>query len=159
MMDYKKTVVQDAESAETYYFEDDAKRILDILNEFQERLPSLQQGEEYRAQMAEKFAKHACFLVLCLNGRKIGFSAFYANDSDTKSAFISQIAVLKEYSRRNFGGKLLDLVSSTAKARGMLWLRLEVRKDNSAARRFYEKNGFQEVSEASKDSMYLQKHI
>ena len=43
-MDYKKTVVQDAESAETYYFEDDAKRILDILNEFQERLPSLQQG-------------------------------------------------------------------------------------------------------------------
>lgn len=77
----------------------------------------------------------------------MGYCAFYANDCDTKNAFISLIAVKPECQHMHIGKRLLETCFDIAKGQGMKSCSLEVKKDNLRAINFYEKNGFEFLSE------------
>lgn len=72
----------------------------------------------------------------------IAYCAFYANDVDSKSAYISLIAVRPEYQHLHIGKQLLECCLDIAIDRGMKSCMLEVKKNNDSAIRFYKANGF-----------------
>ena len=73
---------------------------------------------------------------------RIGFAAFYANDLDTKTAFISFLAVDKQFRKRGGGTLLLSEICCACISLGMEKIRLEVNLENSAAIQLYRKKGF-----------------
>ena len=136
-----------------------AQQIKDILTEFQDALPILKTSEEYRESMAEKFSRYAYFLVLQSNNENSGFCAFYANDSNTKTAYISFIAVADKFRGQHFGKQILEKVISISKETGMEFIKLEVLKTNIIAQNFYIRNGFKILENASDKSIYMIKSI
>ena len=151
----KKSVKHDA----FFAFYKIPEQIQAVLTEFRYCLPELNFSEEYRHMMAEKFSKHAVFLVYENSFDKIGFVAFYANDYESKIAYISFIAVAEQYRRKKIGQLLLIKVCDIAKERGMKSIKIEVYKSNINARHFYCNNGFEELCEASAKSIYMVKRL
>ena len=60
---------------------------------------------------------------------------------------IYRIATLPEYRRRNIAYRLLDYAVKSERGRGLENLFLEVREQNTAARRLYESYGFVKIGE------------
>ena len=133
--------------------------IKDVLTEFQDALPILKTSEEYRESMSEKFSRYAYFLVLQSNNENSGFCAFYANDSNTKTAYISFIAVADKFRGQHFGKQILEKVISISREAGMEFVKLEVLKTNIVAQNFYIRNGFKILEDASDNSIYMIKSI
>lgn len=86
-------------------------------------------------------------LVYAHNECVLGYCAFYANDSGTRKAYISLIAVRPEYHNQHIGRRILNSCMNTAVEYGMDSCVLEVRKNNRSAIRFYQANGFVFLSE------------
>jgi len=76
-----------------------------------------------------------------------GCVAFYSNDKYTLHAFISLIVVSKGKQGEGLGRKLVELVINSAVKAGMQSLSVNVHKENYEARKFYEKMGFEIVSD------------
>lgn len=97
--------------------------------------------------------------ILCAenDGRTAGMVAFYCNDFDSKVAYITQIAVMKSSQNKGVGGLLISKCEELSIQNGMLFLRLEVRKENLNAIKFYLKHGFEFEKEASGNSWYMKK--
>ena len=141
-----------------FYLLNNANDIEDILTEFQNCLPELATSAEYRRNMADKFAKHAFFLLYKDNNHNQGFSAFYSNDDNLKTAYISFIAVAEDYRGNRIGSLLLNQVINIALQNNMTYIKLEVKKSNTA-HDFYKKNGFKYWGEASENSIYMIRRI
>ena len=141
-----------------FYITNDSKEIESVLNKFQNCLPSLRSGIEYRRMIAQKLAKYAFFLVYRVDGEYIAFSAFYANNYNTKTAYISFIAVAENHRDKQIGSLILNKVVDIALNNGMEYIKLEVNKNNTA-HSFYLKNGFKDLDEASCESIYMIKRI
>ena len=60
---------------------------------------------------------------------------------------IYRLATLPEYRRRGIAYRLLDYAVKCERGRGLESLFLEVREQNSAARRLYESYGFKKIGE------------
>lgn len=99
--------------------------------------------------------------VLCqyVNDRCTGFSAYYANDMNTKTGYITLIAIHEEFRRQGFGRRLIRECFDRMKSSGMDRVRLEVRKDNNGAIAFYESEGLAFESEAGPESLYMSKIV
>lgn len=95
---------------------------------------------------SEKLATHAINFFLCDNGRDIGHVAFYCNNSECNSAFISSIAVIPEFHGSGAASHLLQMVLHRCRERGIGVLRLEVDAENAKAICFYRKHGFRASS-------------
>lgn len=135
----------------------DKENVKKVLLEFNDKLPPLQGEEEYVDSVTEKICENG--IVYCMLLKEIiGFFAMYANDTVTKTAFISFIAVGIPYRGSGYGSVLLDKAVQTAKEKSMKILKLEVLKDNLIAQQFYKKHGFNVVSEGE-NSIYLEKNI
>lgn len=89
------------------------------------------------------------------NGTPLGYCAFYANDSNTKNAYISLIAVAPEYQKMHIGAKLLDESLATMRAYGMKQCLLEVRKSNHNAFQFYQTKHFTMVGERAESYLMM----
>lgn len=61
-------------------------------------------------------------------------------------AYVQTIAVAPAAQRRGIGTALLKVLVDETRARGVDHLDLEVRADNDAARRLYERHGFTEIA-------------
>lgn len=107
--------------------------------------------EEYK----EKVCQHAQILKAVYNGIIVGFVAFYANNIETKQAYITQIIVLKEYQNKHIGHMLLTKCFDYSRDVGMKECKLEVYNDNLNAIAFYKKNGFCFKENASEKSKYF----
>ena len=110
-------------------------------------------------RLADKFSNNADFVSIYIDKKVAGFISYYANNYETKTAFISMIIVKKEFSKRGIGTKLLEYACKESIKRGMENISLEVDFKNANAISFYFKNNFhQEVSK--KDGMlYLTKKL
>lgn len=97
---------------------------------------------EFLSQLSKKYSLSADFYVVEIDGEAAGFIAFYANDTDTHTGFISMIVVHSSFQGLGLGSVLMDLAISVCKLRGMTRLRLEVDVHNDKAMRLYERNGF-----------------
>lgn len=82
-------------------------------------------------------------------GEFAGFVAFYANDDETKVAFISMLWVSARQRQRKIGSILLRHVAEVCKARAFESIRLQVARDNVAALNFYTGRGFCVVRESA----------
>lgn len=84
-----------------------------------------------------------------------GYVAFYANDVETKTAYISNIGVLEEYQEKGIGGDLLDVVIDNAQKEGMCKIRLEVLNSNEKAIDFYRHKGFSFAEKGKENTSYM----
>ncbi|MDB1944578.1 GNAT family N-acetyltransferase [Clostridium tertium] len=84
-----------------------------------------------------------------------GFISFYANDDVKKVAYLTLLAVLKEYQNKKIGKILLNLFIKISKEKNMEKVCLEVHNDNIKAKAFYERNGFKFYKKASEESIYM----
>lgn len=92
----------------------------------------------------EKLIKNAEFIVCRDNERIIGLICFYCNNKDTREAFITYIAVRKEYRGNNIASNLLNKATDFSREQGMN--RITIETNNTIAYKCYIKNGFSLVS-------------
>ena len=133
--------------------------VYNLLLEFSEVFPHLEEKITNMDEYAEKLSEFACVYTAKKDDDNVGVLVFYANDMKTKNAYISLIGVKKDYEGMGFGKELLTFCEQISQKNGMCILKLEVDEDNTRAIRFYEKNGFVFVSETDHDSFYMQKDI
>lgn len=110
-------------------------------------------------ELAYKFAKFAKVISADAGDDSIGFAAFYCNDKESKTAYLSLIATSENMQRRGIGRILINEVQRISAEAGMEKLRLEVNNSNSKAISFYIKNGFELECPAGEHSSYMIKKI
>ena len=107
----------------------DTKKIYEILVKFRPLfMPCSCLPLHNLTDYANKLSLKAYFLVALYNDDIIGFTAFYANDYITQTAFGTLIAVLPDYQNRKIGQMLMENTLSTAKEAGMTKIKLSVQK-------------------------------
>jgi carbamoyl-phosphate synthase large subunit len=90
------------------------------------------------------------------NGKEVlGIIAFYANDNETRCAYISILVIDNKYQRIGFGNKLIQLTKDIAKLNNMETISVDVHKDNIDAISFYNKVGFHESGKTKGDYICL----
>ena len=120
--------------------------------------PSLRSRVLDLNQYSKKLFNYAKNIVAICNGEIIGFASLYCNDEQNSTAYLSQIAVLKNARRNGVGQLLLDEVIKIAVINNMKYLKLEVLFNNPAYN-FYKKNGFYDLDKASSKSIYMIKDL
>lgn len=103
---------------------------------------------------SKKLANNA-FVYAAEEQDVVGFVALYANDLENHQAYIPFIAVHSQHRRKNIGSRLIDKCINVAKDNGMKKIKLEVRKENLSAQKFYSKHGFETLRDASPSSYYM----
>ncbi|RTR05329.1 GNAT family N-acetyltransferase [Halomonas nitroreducens] len=91
----------------------------------------------------KKLVSMAEILTHYSRGRMIGCIAYYCNNSQTRTAFLSLIIVSPESRGSGLADVLLDQAIGWARKNQMEALALEVRKGNERALHFYENRGFE----------------
>lgn len=126
-----------------------------IMIQMDEAFENSHVNNQYFSQLLCKIQNNAVFVVAYIGEKVVGYIAAYINDFEKKNAYITLIAVSKEYQNQHIGQKLLKYIVKLAKESGMKTIKLEVAKENVKARIFYEKNQFVYYSQCSKDSDYF----
>lgn len=110
---------------------------------------------------SKKLSKLANVFFARLDNTDIGIVAFYMN-FDSKKAYITSIGVLPEYQKKGVGKYLLDLVVNHTQENNMTYLELEVDSVNTAAIKFYGRNGFipsTSLEASNNNSYYMVKYL
>lgn len=76
-----------------------------------------------------------------------GYAAFYANDTESRQAYITLFCVRKELQRKYIGSLLMCSVINMAREAGMERIALEVLKQDTGAAAFYRKMGFRDEAD------------
>ena len=114
-------------------------------------LPS-QEGELNR--YFAKIDQDAVFEKKYIDGELAGFIAFYANDYESKQAFITMVLVDERYRRKNVAKELLTHVFAVLKDQGFNQCGLAMRPHNFKALRLYQSFGFIETHRDA-DSIFM----
>lgn len=94
--------------------------------------------EEYSTKIAERAVRFEAW-----NGDTlVGLVAAYLNDIEARSGFITNVSVLREFTHRGIGTRLVLEALKYARAEGFEAVSLEVAGNNALAIRLYEKLGF-----------------
>lgn len=97
---------------------------------------------------------------LYLYNRKIaGLVCFYDNNIDEKNIYISQISIVKSLQGNKLGYRIIEFVEHLGKENNMKYIRLEVKKDNTNAIKFYQRCGFIFDKIESQTSYFMKKPI
>ncbi|MCP3775992.1 GNAT family N-acetyltransferase [Paenibacillus sp. MZ04-78.2] len=137
-----------------------ATEIFEVLKRFNDCFPlSIDSRVGNLGSYAIKLAEHAFVYVTQDNGEITGVVVFYANDSSTKVAYLSQIAVSVLHQNKGIGSLLLQFSCDLSKEYGMTKMKLEVDNSNSKAISHYEKHKFTIIGQASLDSQYMMKEL
>ena len=83
----------------------------------------------------------------------------YANNEETRTAYITLFGMKPAYQRQGLGKELLAACEALACARGMEKIRLEVTDSNVKAVRFYTRAGFVRTGACEENSSYMEKNI
>lgn len=102
-----------------------------------------------------KIQNNAVFIVAYKDDKPIGYVAAYVNDFIEKIAYITLIAVCKQYQNQHVGHELMEYIKKIARGSDMRAIKLEVEKTNTKAYSFYTRNSFVYYSECSEKSDYL----
>ena len=92
-------------------------------------------------------------------GKPISIIAGYFNDMTSQTAYLSMLAVAKEYQGKKLASSLLSEFENYAIQNGMGYVKLEVRKHNAAAQNLYKKFGYEVVENVSETSLYMKKKL
>lgn len=122
---------------------EDREEILKILKSCEEVFSKLIK-EMNTTILYEKICSYAIVLAAIVKKEYAGYIAFYANDKESKRAFITMIGVSLRFQGKGIGTELLKQACAISKAKGMKWIALEVRNKNKKAISIYTKCGFQD---------------
>ncbi|WP_313449061.1 GNAT family N-acetyltransferase [Streptococcus parasuis] len=89
----------------------------------------------------------------------LGFIAVYSNDMSNKTGYITQVGVKSIAQSTGIGKRLMNEAYSICKEKGMQKIKLEVRKSNIKAIKFYQKEGFKDCGDATEHSTYMEKTL
>ena len=110
------------------------------------------------AEYIEKVCKNARILSARKDDELIGFIAFYANDFDTRIAYVTQFLIDGKYRKQGVGRCLLSGCEEACRKCAFEMLKLEVNRDNENAIAFYKHCGF--VEDVKKEnSFYMVKQL
>lgn len=98
------------------------------------------------------------FLYL-YNGEIAGLICFYDNNVNSQIIYITQISIARSLQGKNLGNQMIEFVENIGKRNNMRFIRLEVKKDNIYAIKFYKKCGFTIDKHESKKSYFMSKTI
>ena len=90
----------------------------------------------------EKIIKNAAILCHFDRGNLEAFIAYYCNDPQKETSYLTMLAVSPQAQRKGLGRRLLQFVIENLKSTGFRHLWLEVLKDNVKAIQLYESAGF-----------------
>ena len=82
--------------------------------------------------------------LLCAGDTLLGY---YVAMKGVDEVHLLNITVAPEYQRQGWGRLMLDALAAWARAQGVQWLWLEVRRSNLHAQRVYERYGYRRVGE------------
>jgi ribosomal protein S18 acetylase RimI-like enzyme len=91
---------------------------------------------------AQKILSNAVRFEAWSDGILVGLVATYCNDQEIRTAYITSVSVLKEWTGKGVAICLMSLCIKYVNALGMKQICLEVASDNVPALRLYEKIGF-----------------
>lgn len=94
--------------------------------------------EEY----ALKLAVNAMNIFITKNGIDVASSSVYCNKEE---AYISSIAVKKEYQHMGIGTYMMELIKEYVKKQGNALIALKVARNNERAYLYYLQNGFEVI--------------
>lgn len=125
-------------------------------------------GEVYNPPLHKRFSDFNNYInKIYMNGityasieneNVLGMISFYANDIDSKTAFITQIIVDSNHQKSGIGNLLVGKCCEISASKGMSFVSLEVKKDNKNAISFYIKNGFS-ISDEKEQSYFMIKSL
>lgn len=119
--------------------------ILEIYNNLRECdhlfLPPLSKRVDLK-KFAKKLHENAVIFEAWDNCLLVGFLSCYFNDTINKTAFISNISVLEEYSNKGIGALLIKKCIMYGSKKLYSEICLEVSKDNHTAIKLYKKYNF-----------------
>ncbi|MBR4983272.1 MAG: GNAT family N-acetyltransferase [Lachnospiraceae bacterium] len=119
-------------------------RIYDFLAEIDDVMIPPLRGRVVLADYAEKLAGKAETVFMVKEATDLASCSIYCNE---KNAFITSIAVKKEYQKQHLGSQLLNEVKKFVEKKECERIRLEVFKENISAYKFYLKNRFEVINE------------
>lgn len=93
-------------------------------------------------QYFQKLERHAELLTHQSQGDMLGYVFFYCNNEKKSFSYITLIGTSQAARGKGIGLGLLQSVLTISKTRGFRSCRLEVRKENTTALRFYTHAGF-----------------
>ncbi len=135
-------------------------KLVDVLEEFDHCFnPSLKNRVYNFNIYSEKLLTYGCVFIAELESDMIGFIAFYANDKNTKTGYLTQIATKRNYQKIGVGRKLLEQFERTCVEEGMEKLSLEVNNQNVKAIKFYKKMGYVFSDKQNESSYFMEKNI
>lgn len=105
---------------------------------------------EETLQKAVKSGKSVIYLALENECKVLGFAQTVRHDESIVE--LDRIAVFPEYTRRGIGTGLLARVIADEQCKGTRTVIVNAGKEETHARRFYEKNGFKQVKESTVDT-------
>jgi len=126
---------------------------------FEPIFPHLKEKISSYDEYAEKLSRYANVVVCKENHESVGLLVCYANDSKTKTAYVSLIGVQPQWQGKKIGKALLEFCIAFSLKEGMEFLKLEVDSDNARAMRFYSNFGFDFCGESGASSVYMCKRI
>ena len=131
------------------------RALLEISNAYS---PPLINSIKNLSEYTQKLADNAEVFV-AKDNLFIGFIAFYCNDVISKTGYITQIGVKSLAQSTGIGKRLMNKSYYICKEKGMQKMKLEVRKNNTKAIKFYKKEGFKDCGDATEYSIYMEKFL
>jgi ribosomal-protein-alanine N-acetyltransferase len=139
-------------------------RLLDRLYEIEAQC--FNQEAFTKRQIAYLLADYnAIGLVARVNGDIAGFIISQVEiENDTLYGHIITVNVAPTYRRKGIASKMLQETEAILKGKGITECHLEVREDNSAALKLYQKSGYQKIGRlekyySDKHGLYLKKSL
>ena len=142
-----------------YRYLNEREEIYNVLLDFEDVFPDLKNRISNLSEYAQKLKDYADVYVGIQDNENVGLLVFYANDFESRTAYISLIGIKEAYRYMNFGKQLLFKVIELSRKRGMKTIRLEVDNKNEVAKKFYQRNGFGFIGNSNRDSQYMEKQI
>jgi len=140
-----------------------SKKLLKLLEDknsqlYQENVAKFGIPEEYvrmafseeRVLKAADSGKSTFYLALENRGKILGFAQTV--ESGDEATELDRIVVFPESTRQGLGTRLLDRIVKDLTRKGYRRLVVNAGKDETHAKRFYEKNGFRQVGETSMEA-------
>jgi L-2,4-diaminobutyric acid acetyltransferase len=105
----------------------------------------LENYSEHFYKIMLRYFGNSCFIAE-FNSKIVGFIMGFNSQVEKDKLFIWQIGVFSKYRGKEVGNKLLDKIEKTAIEFGCKIIELTVDPENGPSIRFFEKNGYKNVS-------------
>ena len=129
---------------------EDLSAIEDLLCRTDKTFPIPLSDKTDLGALAQKLIRNG-YVYMALDGAEpVGLIGFYANDTQTYTAYISVVGVIDSHQRRGIAGQMVRDVLDICKAKGMAVCTLYTHKTNLGAIAMYEKLGFRASSDSAR---------